>query len=571
VRQTRHTDWSGELNEDHFSTSVVYQKTFTAGAIELRGNNGGDGSFLIFLDRPNAEDDYDSRISAYWETGNCGAMGNDWNWGWCGNQAGNCPVLVETNYCASGEAELVAYNGNGGHGSYVRDGCNYFWHAQYRCLPVPEPMGEDLFIGCFVDDGARDLGAMVGTRDNAATNTFALCRAACGDSTYMSLQYGGECFCSDSYANGAQYTQVAESECNANVEPCASNAYNCGGTWRQAIYQINNFEHWELIAAHHDVTQGWFSSAARTTFLENQNDPTANTFMNVGALIQSDYVINGAYHLKLMYTGVEEQSSGCNDGAGLGPDGTQEFEWTQTSWITDATTTGYTALTSDNLDSSPHDGCVFRGVARSSNGNTVLDGSHDHGNWYHSIGSNAQWGTGIPAFKGGAAQGMYLYIKRTSEDRIGNCATPAFYGNNGHSSEGTPDGASAIQFIDIGSGPMTGSGTLNSVTYWTARANQAGMKFQIYRPVSGNVYHLVSESEALASSGGITQHNLATPLAYLPGDYLGWVHTGQGTFPFTGAGGNVRWRYGIEPVGSDIDFNGQGTRTYAYRATMLEC
>jgi len=194
---------------------------------------------LVFLDRPSAEDEFDSRLSAYWESGNCGVHGNDWNWGWCGNQAGNCPLAVATDLCLSGEAELAAYSGTGAANSYTRDGCNYFWHAQYRCT-VHVPAGEAEYIGCFVDDGARDLGDMVGTRDNAATNTFELCRATCGDSQFMSLQYGGECFCSDSYGTAAQYVQVDESECNANVEPCASTSYNCGGTWRQAVYQINH-------------------------------------------------------------------------------------------------------------------------------------------------------------------------------------------------------------------------------------------------------------------------------------------------------------------------------------------
>jgi len=572
VRETRHKEWDTSLlTTDHFDYSAVYSKVFPAGTVSIPGNNGGDGSFLIFLDRPNAEDEYDSRISAYWESGNCGPMGNDWNWGWCGTSSGNCPVTVETHYCASGEAELVAYHGTGAGNSYSRDGCNYFYHAQYRCIPVPVTLGEELFIGCFVDDGARDLGAMVGNRDNAATNTFALCRAACSDSTYMSLQFGGECFCSNSYGNGAQYAQVDESECNINsYGACAGNAYNCGGTWRQAIYQINNFEHWDLVA-HHEVAGGYFSTGARATFLENQNDPTASTYMSIGALAERDFLNNGAYHLKLVYTGVEEAAAVCNDGTALGPDGIQEFEWTQTSWITDAAVTGYSKLTAGDMDASPNSGCVFSGLARSSQARTILDGSDSHGNWFHSIGSNAAWGGGIPSFKGGAAQGMSLYIKRTGEDPISNCNTPAFYGNDGHSNDGGPDGASAIQFVDIGSGPLTGTGTLDSVTFRVSRADQAGLKFQIYRPVGGNVYHLVSESEALASMGGITQHSLASPLAYQDGDYIGWVHTGQGTFPFTGGGGNVRWKYGIEAVGSDVAFDGQGARIYGYRATLLSC
>jgi hypothetical protein len=569
---TRHKEWDARLlTTDHFDYSTVYSKVFEAGTISIPGNQGGDGSFLLFLDRPNAEDEYDSRISAYWESGNCGAMGNDWNWGWCGTTAGNCPTMVETSYCASGEAELVAFHGTGAGNSYSRDGCNYFYHAQYRCIPVRETLGEELFIGCFVDDGARDLGAMVGNRDNAATNTFAGCRAACGDSTYMALQYGGECFCSNSYGNGAQYAQVDESQCNINnYGGCSGNAYNCGGTWRQAIYQINNFDHWELVA-HHEVGNTWFSSGARSTFLENQNNPDAATFMNIGALAQRDFLNNGAFHLKIVYTGVEDAAGQCNDGASLGPDGTQEFEWTQTSWITEAAVTGYTKLTAAALDFSPHTGCIFSGVARSSTSATILDGSDSHGNWFHSIGSTQAWHNGIPAFKGGSAQGMSLYIKRTGEDTISNCNEVGFYGNDGHNADGTPDGASAIQFIDIGSGPLSGTGTLDAVTFRVARANQAGLKFQIYRPVGGNVYHLVSESQPMASMGAITQHNLETPLAYQDGDYIGWVHTGQGTFPFTGQGGNVRWRYGIEAVGSDIDFNGQGARLYGYRATLMGC
>jgi len=99
--------------------------------------------------------------------------------------------------------------------------------------------GRSEYIGCFVDDNARDLGNMRGNNVNANTNTFELCRAECGGTTYMALQYGGECFCANSYGNGAQYMQVDNSECGMTNEPCKSNSYSCGGSWRQAIYQIN--------------------------------------------------------------------------------------------------------------------------------------------------------------------------------------------------------------------------------------------------------------------------------------------------------------------------------------------
>jgi hypothetical protein len=52
TRETRHTDWSGEVNEDHYGPGEVWEKTFPAGAVELRGNNGGDGSYVMFMANP---------------------------------------------------------------------------------------------------------------------------------------------------------------------------------------------------------------------------------------------------------------------------------------------------------------------------------------------------------------------------------------------------------------------------------------------------------------------------------------------------------------------------------------
>jgi hypothetical protein len=57
VRETRHKEWdSSLLTTDHFAAEAVWSKTFPAGTISIPGNNGGDGSFLIFLDRPGACD-----------------------------------------------------------------------------------------------------------------------------------------------------------------------------------------------------------------------------------------------------------------------------------------------------------------------------------------------------------------------------------------------------------------------------------------------------------------------------------------------------------------------------------
>jgi hypothetical protein len=53
VRSTRHTDWSGELNEDFYGPGQVWQKTYPAGTVEMRGNDGGDGSYLMFVGNPS--------------------------------------------------------------------------------------------------------------------------------------------------------------------------------------------------------------------------------------------------------------------------------------------------------------------------------------------------------------------------------------------------------------------------------------------------------------------------------------------------------------------------------------
>jgi hypothetical protein len=49
---SRHNEWSQQVVEHHYGPGVVWAKTFTAGTVEMRGNNGGVGSYLIFLAHP---------------------------------------------------------------------------------------------------------------------------------------------------------------------------------------------------------------------------------------------------------------------------------------------------------------------------------------------------------------------------------------------------------------------------------------------------------------------------------------------------------------------------------------
>ena len=99
-----------------------------------------------------------------------------------------------------------------------------------------KPSGEEFFVGCFVDDGSRDFdfpSTGFANRDNDNSNSFVKCQVACGDSAYLSLQYGGECFCSSTFPD---YEQKPDSECAMDHNDCRGNSFNCGDAWRNAVY-----------------------------------------------------------------------------------------------------------------------------------------------------------------------------------------------------------------------------------------------------------------------------------------------------------------------------------------------
>jgi len=151
--ETRHKEWDPTINtEEPIHLTEVLSKTFPAGTINIPGNDGHDGSFLIFMDKHEINSPAPApapapavcALQAYWEYGGCGCGGNDQNANWCGGiGSGNCPQTVQTNVCPSGTAHLAEWHpkpyGGSGHqgegtpGHLVRDGCEYIWHAQYAC------------------------------------------------------------------------------------------------------------------------------------------------------------------------------------------------------------------------------------------------------------------------------------------------------------------------------------------------------------------------------------------------------------------------------------------------------
>jgi len=145
IHETKHTDWATHVGQDihelHYGPGQVWQKTFPAGPVEMPGT--GDGSYVMFAStptgRPQGRTPLDPSLLAYWDNGVCGAGGDDHNYMLCGGYGGPCPDTISTDRCTTGHAELVEYHGDHvHHNSYVRDGCEYFFYAQYRCTAPPQ-------------------------------------------------------------------------------------------------------------------------------------------------------------------------------------------------------------------------------------------------------------------------------------------------------------------------------------------------------------------------------------------------------------------------------------------------
>merc|ERR1712232_1273632 len=58
---------------------------------------------------PTESDGWDLRLAAYWDNGECGPRGDNYNWEWCGRWSFNCSdtVAVSTQICTSGRARLA--------------------------------------------------------------------------------------------------------------------------------------------------------------------------------------------------------------------------------------------------------------------------------------------------------------------------------------------------------------------------------------------------------------------------------------------------------------------------------
>jgi len=84
------------------------------------------------------------------------------------------------------------------------------------------------YIGCYIDSEDRDLNGAQFLRPRD-WNTYR-CRIACAEWKYFGLQFGGECFCGNSFSRIPAHKKVADNECGGDL---------LGDRDRNAIFSVS--------------------------------------------------------------------------------------------------------------------------------------------------------------------------------------------------------------------------------------------------------------------------------------------------------------------------------------------
>lgn len=134
--------------------------------------------------------------------------------------------------------------------------CNSFEHVSY--------------IGCYGDNGARDLKHGPKGYGYSATN----CRAVCKDYKYFALQNGGWCNCDNSYSSDysgsggkGNYGKYPDSECNTHGN---TPGRGMGGGWLNAVYESKPSVGGVRLTK--DDFVNWAGSCSTNTGNNNAND-----------------------------------------------------------------------------------------------------------------------------------------------------------------------------------------------------------------------------------------------------------------------------------------------------------
>jgi hypothetical protein len=209
------------------------------------------------------------------------------------------------------------------------------------------------------------------------------------------ITYGGSCSSSTTSATSGDNTITFSTLDNGTYSNCTIKVTDSAGNESNTL-EITDFTvtYWQLIARQVG-TSNLFSVNARTTFKQNENDPSSSTFMSIGNLIPSNYVTDGKYKFKLVWDGVTN----------FGPDNSTAI-WTQTSWLENTTIADFDDLGDSGVAS------AFQGLGLSqADAYCVLDGNGSGGGFYSCVGAIALWHLGIVGpTSTQIANSMHLYI-----------------------------------------------------------------------------------------------------------------------------------------------------------------
>jgi hypothetical protein len=239
------------------------------------------------------------------------------------------------------------------------------------------------------------------TNDTTPDYTFSSSEAG-------TITYGGSCSSSTTSANTGNNTITFSTLDNGTYSNCTITVTDSSGNESNTL-AITDFTvtYWQLIARQVDSdnftdgTDELFSSNARTTYLENENDPSSSTFMSIGNLTPSNYVTDGKYKFKLVW-----------DGLAIASETIKEVTWTQTSWLTASTTQGFQEIGDSGFNTGAAGQTDFVGLALSTSSNCVIDGDGgtQSNRWFNCVGLIIIWQDSIPGPLRKKASSMHLYV-----------------------------------------------------------------------------------------------------------------------------------------------------------------
>jgi lysophospholipase L1-like esterase len=119
-------------------------------------------------------------------------------------------------------------------------------------LAIGYAQTEFSYVGCFKDDGDRDLNVFVGNGHNSET-----CSRACEDYLYFALQHHGECRCDNHFSSEAKYEKVDDSQCGSDKK---------GRGWTNAVFAHTRLTGYTLVG------NGWCKSSSGSRLGTNFDD-----------------------------------------------------------------------------------------------------------------------------------------------------------------------------------------------------------------------------------------------------------------------------------------------------------